>query len=454
MKIVIAGVGKLGAMLARTLVKETHNVTVIDIENAPLEKLEDLDVLPIKGNAVSIDTLEEADVKHADILIAAMRSDESNMLSCIFAKQCGAKYTIARIREPEYLKSMSFVTQELAINYVANPERATAREISRMLRLPFATSGVETFAKGLVEMVELRVAGDEPFVGKPIADVFKDRQKDNRVLFCGLKRGDESIIPKGDTVIRAGDSVFVAADYASLTSYLRYIGKNSKAARDAIIIGGSRTAYYLASILNESGVKTKLIEINEERALYLDEMLKATTVICADGTDQELLISEGLMNADSFITLTDRDEENLMAGLYATKVSKARVIVKNSRTSYSALLNEMGLDSIISPTQIACNIMLRAIRTRLAGEQAGVERIYRVMGGQAEAIEFIAPNDAPYIGMPLAQLTVDPDSLVAVIVRGTKVIVPFGSDVIERGDHVVVMTKRTGVASLSDLLKA
>ncbi len=454
MKIVIAGMGKLGAMIARTLVKEAHDVTVIDIESAPLERLEDVDVLPIEGNAVSINTLEEADVKHADILIAAMRSDECNMLTCIFAKQLGAKYTVARIREPEYLKSMSFVTQELAINYVANPERATAREISRMLRLPFATSGVETFAKGLVEMVELRVTGEEPFVGKPIAEVFRDRQKTNRVLFCGLKRGEQSIIPKGDTVIQAGDSVFVAADYASLTSYLRAIGKNSKAARDAMIVGGSRTAYYLAAALNEAGIKTKLIEINQERALHLDEMLEDTTVICADGTDQELLLSEGLASADSFITLTDRDEENLMAGLYATRVSKARVIVKNNRTSYSALLHEMGLESIVSPTQIACNIISRAVRTRLAGERAGVERIYRVMDGQAEAIEFVVPDGAAYLGVPLSKLSVDEESLVAVIVRGNRVVVPFGSDSIEKGDHVVIMTKRTGLVSLDDIIKA
>lgn len=446
--------GKLGTMVARTLVSEMHDVTVIDMDSAPLEKLEDLDVLPIKGNAVSIDTLEEADVKHADILISTMRSDECNMLCCIFAKQVGAKYTVARIREPEYLKSMSFVTQELQINYVANPERATAREISRMLRLPFATSGIETFAKGLVEMVEMRVVGDEPFVGKPIADVFKDRQSSSKVLFCGVRRGSESIIPKGDTVIQAGDSVFVTADYASLTTYLRNLGKNSKAARDVIIVGGSRTAYYLADTLNQSGVKTKLIEINQERALYLDEMLEDTTVICADGTDQQLLLSEGLRNTDAFITLTDRDEENLMAGLYATKVCKGRVIVKNSRTSYSGLLSEMGLDSIISPTQIACNIMLRAVRTRIAGEQSGVERIYKIMDGQAEAIEFLVPENADYIGIPLARLTVDADSLVAVIVRGTKVVVPFGSDTVEKGDHVVIMTKRTGLTNLNEVIKA
>ena len=212
MRIVIAGCGKLGTMITRTLVAEYHDITVIDMDDEALRRVEDLDTLPVQGNAVSINTLEEADVKHADILIATMRGDESNMLCCIAGKKLGAKYTIARIRDPEYLKNMSFVTQQLDINFVANPERATAREISRMIRLPFAASGVETFARGLVEMVELRVTGDEPFAGVPLSDIFKSRKPLPRVLFCGVKRGDESIIPKGDFMIRAGDSVFVTAD--------------------------------------------------------------------------------------------------------------------------------------------------------------------------------------------------------------------------------------------------
>ena len=453
MRIVIAGCGKLGTMLARTLVAEYHDITVIDLDDEALQRVEELDTLPVQGNAVSINTLEEAGVKHADILIATMRGDESNMLCCIAGKKLGAKYTIARIRDPEYLKNMSFVTQELDINYVANPERATAREISRMIRLPFAASGVETFARGLVEMVELRVQGDEPFVGVPLSDIYQRSKSIPRVLFCGVQRGDESIIPKGDFVIRAGDSVFVTADYATITAFQRQSGKDSKTARDAIIIGGSRIAFYLAGLLDEAGVKTKLIELDEDKARRLDELLDNTDVVYGDGTDQDLLLSEGLKNTDAFIALTDRDEENLMAGLYATRVCKGRVIVKNNRISYSQLLGEMGLDTIVSPSQIACNIMLRAVRARSAGEDSGVERMYRIMNGQAEALELIAPAGAGYLGKPLSSLTVDKNSLVAVIVRGNKVIVPFGSDTIEAGDHVVVMTKRSGIVTLDDILK-
>ena len=453
MRIVIAGSGKLGSMLARTVSAEYHDVTVIDEDQAALDRMEDLDVLPVKGNAVSINSLEEADIKHADILVATMRSDESNMLCCLISKRLGAKYTIARIRDPEYLKSMSFVTQELGIDYVANPERATAREIGRMLRFPFTASGVETFARGLVEMVEMRVNGDEPFVGIPLSEYFRNRTANLRVLFCGIMRQGQAIIPKGDFIIREGDNIFVCADYASITSFFRILGKNTKAAKDAMIVGGSRIGFYLCNILEEAGVKTKLIEQNEEKARHLDELLRSTTVICGDGTDQEMLLSEGLKTTDAFVALTDRDEENLMAGLYATHSSNARIIVKSNRLNYSQLLTEMGLESIISPSQIACNIILRAIRARIAGEKSGVERMYRIMDGQAEALEFIVKEGESYLGKTLNDLNVDPDTIVAVIVRGNRVIVPFGGDVIEAGDRVVIMTKRQGVASLGDVLK-
>ncbi|MBR4235753.1 MAG: Trk system potassium transporter TrkA [Clostridia bacterium] len=453
MRIIIAGCGKLGSMLAGSLVNENHDVTVIDRDEDVLDRLSDLDVLPIKGNAVSVSTLEEADIKHADVLIAVTISDESNMLCCTIGKKLGAKYTIARIREPEYLKNMSFVTQELSINYVANPERATAREISRMLRLPFAVSGIETFVRGLVEMVEVRVNGDEPFVGAPLSEVYKTQKNMPRVLFCGISRDDEALIPKGDFVVKAGDSLFVTADYATITAFFKYIGKNAKAAKDALIIGGSRIAYYLCTILNESGVKTKLIEYNEEKARILDETLEKTTVICGDGTDQELLLSEGLKTADAFVALTDRDEENLMAGLYAAHAGDARVIVKNNRVNYSNLLSTFGMDSIISPTQIARNIIVRVVRAREAGEDSGVERMYKIMGGRAEALEFIVPAGAAYAGIPLAELNVDESSLIAVIVRGNRVIVPFGADTVEAGDHVVAITRRSGTLSLGDILE-
>lgn len=453
MRIILAGCGKLGSMVVANLVRENHHVTVIDKDENALDKLSDIDVLTVKGNAVSLEALEEADVKHADILIATTISDESNMLCCIMGKKLGAKYTVARIREPQYLNSFGFITQQLSIDYVANPERATAREIGRMLRFPYASSSIETFARGLVEMVELRVNADDMFVNIRLCELYKRITAMPRVLFCGVRRGDEAFVPNGDFIIREGDLLSVTADYKTMTAFFRFIGRSSKVAKDALIIGGSRIAYYLVSILNESGIKTKLIELKPEKARQLDELLEKTTIICGDGTDQQLLLSEGLQTTDSFIALTDRDEENLMAGLYASKVCRGRLIVKNNRVNYSELLSSLGMDGIISPTQIACNMILKIVRAREAGESSGVERMYKIMGGQAEALEFIAPNDAPYLNHTLSELTVSDSSLVAVIVRGNKVIVPFGSDTIEAQDHVIVITKKTAALTLGDILK-
>ena len=450
MRIAIVGCGKMGSMLADRLVAEKHDITIIDRDPQVLQNCMDtLDALTVRGSGVSSEALREAEIQRADIVIATTVSDETNMLCCLTAKNMGAKYTIARIRDPEYLKSVPFLTKELSINYVVNPERATAREISRMLRLPFATS-VETFARGRVEMVEFRLTGKEPFVGISLAEFNRRYPKFPRVLFCAVRREQNPYIPKGDFVMREGDSVFVASDPATITSFFKSLGRNTRDAHDVMIIGGSRIAYYLSGLLHESGVNATLIEHNEKKARWLSEELPYTTIIRGDGTDQNLLLSEGLNNCDAFIALTDRDEENLMTGLYALQNGKTKVIVKNNRENYSSLMRAMGMDGIVSPLEIACNIILRTVRARANIGGTAVERMYRLMDGKAEALEFIARGGAPYIGIPLKDL--NPSALIAVIVRGNHVRVPFGDDTIEEDDHVVVITRDTGIMDLNDIM--
>ncbi len=456
MQIIIAGCGKLGSILAHSLIEEQHNLTLIDIDGDVLDKCSDaLDALTVKGSCVNVSTLEEADIAHCDIFICTTKNDETNMLGCLIAKKKGAQYTVARIRDPQYLQSMNFVMKELNIDYVANPERATAREIGRMLRLPFANS-IETFSRGQVELVEVRVNGDEPFVDMPLKNVYVKSRNMPRVLFCAVERDGVAQIPRGDFIIKPGDRLFAAAEASTITAFFRYLGRNTKAAKDALIVGGSRTAFYLCQLLGETDVKTKLIEKNPERSIWLNEMLPKTTVICGDGTDQDLLLSEGLENADAFIAMTDRDEENLMSGLYATTVSKGHVIVKSTHVNYSRLLAGTGLNSVINPTQIACNIIVKAVRSvSNAKAYSSIDRMYRMMEGKAEALEFIVSDDsAPYLNKPLSQLTIVPDALVAVIVRDNKVKVPFGDDIIQSGDHVVIFTKLTGIADLGDIIKS
>ncbi|MBR3743145.1 MAG: Trk system potassium transporter TrkA [Clostridia bacterium] len=453
MQIIIVGGGKLGNTLALRLIQEGHNVTMIDRSEAVIQKsMDTLDAMFIKGSGISVDTLKEADAAHADIVIAVTMSDEVNMLSCLTAKRLGAQYTIARIRDPEYLPSMSFLQKELSIDYAINPERATAREISRMLRFPFA-GGIETFARGRVEMVDFRASEDDPVVGIPLKEMYRKNRQMPQVLFCAVERRDEIIIPKGDFVIQAGDRVHVVSDVQTITRFFSALGKGMSTIRSVMLMGGSRIAYYLASMLLNMRMKVSIIEVKPDKARQFSEMLPGATIIQGDGTDQELLESEGLADTHAFITLSDRDEENLMAGFYATQRKVKKVIVKSTRDTYSAIMHEMGLDSIISTMAVACNDILRVVRSRSSRSFAAVERMYRLMDGQAEALEFIAQSGDTFIHIPLKDLQIIPDALIAVIVRDGQVKVPFGNDTIEVGDYVVVISRRPGLSALRQVFR-
>ncbi len=453
MQIVVIGGGKLGYSLAQHLVKEGHNVTMIDRSDLVMQKnMDTLDAMFIKGSGVSANTLREADASHADIVIAATMGDEINMLACLTAKRLGAQYAIARIRDPEYLPSLPFLQKELSIDYAINPERATAREISRMLRFPFA-GGIETFARGRVEMVDFRASEGDPVVGVPLKEMYRKNRQLPQVLFCAVERNNTIIIPKGDFVIAAGDRVHVAADAETITRFFIALGKGMASIRSVMIMGGSRIAYYLASMLTNMRIKASIIEISPEKARRLSEMLPGATIIEGDGTDQELLESEGIADAQAFVTLADRDEENLMAGFYAAQRGVKKVIVKSSRDTYSAIMHDMGLDSIISTKTVACNDILRVVRSRSNRSFTGVERMYRLMDGKAEALEFIAQAGDPCIHVPLKDLRVIPDALIAVIVREGQVRVPFGNDTIEVGDYVVVISRQTGLSSLRQVFR-
>lgn len=452
MRILVVGDGKVGHTIAEQLTREKHDVVIIDQDDEVLTKCEDtLDVICVRGNGANAKVLLDAQADRADILIATTASDETNMLCGLIAKRLGTKYIIARIRDPEYNDSLTLLQRELGIDMALNPERATALEIGRLLRFPFA-SNIESFAKGRVEMVEFRAQEHDVVTGHALKDLARMRGLP-QVLYAVIEREGRVIIPTGDFIIQAGDRVHVAGDMVTITAYFQYLGKNSLRIRRVMLLGGGRISYYLAKMLVPMGIRVSMIEINERKANHLSELLPEVNVIYGDGTDQELLDQEGLKDMDAFVTLSDRDEENLMTGLFAVRQGVPKVIVKNNRVAYADLINSLGLDSVVSPRSITCANILRYVRGRVNSEGTKVERLYRLMDGKAEALEFIARAGDPYIGIPLKDLRTRPGVLVAVIVRKGQVIVPFGNDHIEAGNSVVILSRDSGIKDLNEVIR-
>ena len=452
MRIIVIGAGKVGYALAEHLIAEEHDVIVIDKDDEVIAKCSgSLDALCLKGNGANAKILLEAGVDKANIVIASTESDETNMLSCLISKRLGSQYTIARIRDPEFNESQMLLQNELGIDVAINPERATALEISRLLRYPFAGS-IESFAKGQVEMVEFRAAENDPFVGIPLKNMAAEVPSMPKVLYAMVERSNTVMMPTGEFIIQPGDRVFVSGDMMKITEYFRYLGRNRQKIRSVMILGGGRISYYLARFIVPMGIHVTLFEINPEKARTISELLPKVDVILGDGTDEDLIEEQGLSQMDAFISLSNRDEENLISGMHASRSGVPKVIVKNSRLTHPDILHDLGLDSVISPQFITCSTILRYVRARENSKGTKIERLYRLVDGKAEAMEFIAVKGDPYIGIPLKDLAMRKGTLVSVIVRQSKVIVPFGNDHIEAGDHVVILSSVSGISDLNEVI--
>ena len=450
MKITIVGDGKVGYTLAQYLSQEDHDVTVVDNDKTALDRAtETLDVMGVRGNGANVETLLNAGADSADIVIAVTTSDETNMLCSLVSKQLGAKYTIARVRDPEYTQSLNLMLERLSIDYVINPESLAANEISRLLRFPLAIS-TESFARGRVEMLEFRVKAEDPIVGKSLEE---SRPQNPGALYVAAVRAGEIIIPKGSFVPHADDRLFVLSDTVTLTEYFRKLGRSTERIRSAIMLGGSHVTYYLCKILAGTGMRLKVIELKKESCKELAEKLpEEVTIIHGDGTDQELLESESIRDTDSMICLTDRDEENLVTSLYATKVGVKKAIAKVDRITYMDVLGDIGIDSVISPKLSTANMILRLVRARSRSEALAAEKVYRFLDGRMEALEFTAQENPRYCNIPFTKLRLKKGVLIAILVRDRKVIIPFGDDYIRKGDTVLVIVQSHRINSLVDIL--
>ena len=428
MRIVIVGAGKVGMALTKHLSVE-HNVTVIDQEPQLIDNIINVyDVMGICGNGASLAVQKEAEVDKAELLIATVSNDEINILACLVAKKLGVKHTIARVRNPEYRPQLTFLKEELGLSMTINPEAAAAREIFHILQFPSSINR-DFFAKGQGEVVEFKIRGNSPVVGKSLVELYRSSRI--KMLICAVERGDDVYIPNGDFVLQAGDIIHVTGENRNLTALMRYLNLPSNRIREVVIVGGSRLGYYLAEELTRTGIKVKIIERDYDRCV----------AECAGKTD-------------ALITLTDIDEINLVISLFGEQIGIPKTITKMDRIDQFNAFKAMGVDSIVSPKHIICDDVLRYVRAMRNHRSDAVISLHRLVKRKVEALEFRVDKDMPKAGIPLRDLTLKKNTLVACIRRRGKIVFPDGNQSIQPEDTVIVVsTTENRIANLRDIFE-
>ena len=450
MKIVIVGCGKVGTSITRELIVSGHEISVVDTNRQAVRRLsESVDVMGVEGNGATYEALAEAGAETADLVIAATARDEINLYACLMARSIGVPHTIARVRSPEYTEDLYRVKDQLGLSMSINPELTEAVEISRLLRFSGALE-IDSFAKGAVELIKIVIPQNSLLSGKKISQI--DTLK-GRVRICTVERGGEVYIANGETMLESGDKVSVVAKPEIAAKFFKKINVNIGKCRDVMLLGGGKVSFYLAQRLLRVGAKVKIIERNAERCEELSQLLHEAIIIHGDCMDQELLLSEGVDHVDGVAALMDYDEENILISLYIKSISEAKVITKINNESFSAIIENLGLECVLNPKTLTGEYIARYIRAMQNSLGSNVETLYRLHEDRVEALEFRAKSNSKTIDTPLMKLNLKDNLQVICISRGGKIILPQGSDVIKPDDSVVVITKHKGLSDLNDILK-
>ena len=454
MKVVIVGGGKVGELLCADFSDIFQEVTIIDTNELRVEKLvEAYDINGILGNGANYEVLTKADTAEADMFISVTASDEINMICCIAAKQMGAKYTIARIRNPEYSKTKEFLRESLGIDLMVNPEYEAAKQISHMLKYPTATK-VESFFGGKFNILEVIINSNSILNGVSLID--SKKIIDFPSLVCLVERQGEVFVPRGNYVFNVGDKVHITAANKNLKKFYKLLGNQDnmeKKITSSLVIGGGKIAHYLVEFLQIANFYVKVIEIDKNKAITLSETFPDIDVIWADGSDRDTLIEEGIQTFDSCISLTGFDEENIIINLYADKLGIKKTVAKVNRASLKQIAEDIGQYSYITPKEIVGNIITKYTKSLQCSKHSDIENFYRIANNQAEVIEFkITNNSAKILGIKLKDLSINPNMLIAFIIRNNKQIFPNGDDEIKLDDNVVVVSYKHKIEHIDDII--
>lgn len=451
MNIIIVGGGMVGENLVAQLNEEDNNITVIDQDPDIVNKLTTrYDVMGVIGNGATHQIQQEAGISHADLLIAVTGSDELNLLCCLIAKKSGNCQTIARLRDPDYSKDAPYLKDELGLAMVINPEYVAAQEIARVLRFPSAMK-IETFANGRVELVKFKIPEGSTLVDISVKDVVTKLHCD--VLVCTIERDNEAYIAKADFVFQEKDIVSIIASPKNAYDFFRKINYKTESVKNAMIIGAGDVSQYLCDIMKKSGVTLKIIEKDSALCDEFCALNPSVAIINGDASDNEMMLEEGLSTTDAFITLSPRDEENILHSLAAKTNVDCKLITMVTKSESTELVSHLDLDTIINPKTVTSDMIVRYVRATKNTLGSNVETLYNFIPGKAEASEFKVGDNSMITDTPLSKLVFKKNVLIASILRGDEVIIPRGHDVILPGDSVIVVSELMPLHDISDILK-
>ncbi len=442
MKIIIIGAGKVGCQIAKTLSSENHDVVIIEKDDLIRQSAQNsLDVITILGNGANVRTLEEAGIKQSDMIIAVTSSDEANMIACMTAKQFGVPKKIARIRNPEYLYTNALSREKLGIDFTINPERATAKEIVKLLKSPTNVAQVQNFAGGKVQLFELKIEKSFPFINQRLKAInFKCP-----ILVAAIYRNDKIIIPDGEEKIIAGDNLYVLIEKDNFSGLNEIFNEKPLNMQNVMILGGSRIGVQTASLLAKLGISTKLIERDKEKCEKIAESLPHTLVINGDGTNIDLLKSEGIETTDGFVAVTGYDEDNLLVSLLAKHLGTKKVIAKVDRTNYIPILEKIGVNAVVNPRMTTASAILRFIR------RGKIISLTLLKEGEAEVIELIVNPNSKIIDKPLKKANLPQNTIIGAIVRKDRVIIPHGNDIIQPEDKIIIFALSSDIKKIEKI---
>lgn len=446
MKITIAGAGAVGFHLAALLAVENQDITLIDKDEEVLEHAAThLDVMTIKGDATSFSTLKEANIGKTKLFIAVTTNESANILMAIIAKQVGAKKTIARVDNPEYLEeSHEREFRALGVDTLISPSQIAAQEIQKLLQRS-SFSDVSEFGDGKIAVVGFTVDTSSPLAGKSVRQI-EQLSLHFQVKGIAILRGDKTIIPHESTILTKGDHLYLAVQNKHIDGAVKFVGKQMKMIKNIMIIGGTQLALRTAELL-EKKYSISLVIKEKYIAKQFIEKLENTLVIKADPGNIDILREEGLEKMDAFIALTPNAEINILTSLIAEETGVYKTIASVDNTNYTHISQNIGIDTIINKKLIAANNIFRYVR------KGKVEAIASLQGVDAEVIEFEIYKENRLVRNSICELHLPEKAVIAGVVRGEQTFIPDDNFCFQLGDKVIVFAQPEAIKKVEETFK-